>query len=248
MPYIYKITSPTNKIYVGQTVDLIRRKSNYKRLNCKSQKKLYNSLKKYGWENHTFDIIEECNLEILGSREKYWKLFYNSIKKGLNIRLDEEKGGNLDKSICDKISKAKKGKKHSKEHNLNKSKALTGKAKSQQHRENISKGLKGKIVSKKTREKMSLNVKGRKYSEESKEKMSKSKLGKTHPRNEEWQKNLSDSIKKPIIQLDLNGNFIKEWNSSKDAAVGLNFKYASPITQCCKNKQKSYKGYKFKYK
>ena len=45
---VYKITSLKNKIYVGQTVDLERRKNTYKALNVgvKGQPKLYNSLLK----------------------------------------------------------------------------------------------------------------------------------------------------------------------------------------------------------
>jgi len=49
--YIYKITSPSKKIYIGQTFYLSERKCNYKSLNCKKQKIIYNSLLKYGWGN-----------------------------------------------------------------------------------------------------------------------------------------------------------------------------------------------------
>jgi hypothetical protein len=47
---IYKMTSPTGKIYIGQTRDIINRKSRYKTLTCKNQSKLYRSLIKYGFE------------------------------------------------------------------------------------------------------------------------------------------------------------------------------------------------------
>jgi group I intron endonuclease len=62
---IYKITSPTNKIYIGQSVDIERRFKEYKRLNCKKQTKLYFSLKKHGVENHVFEILEECSQDNL---------------------------------------------------------------------------------------------------------------------------------------------------------------------------------------
>jgi hypothetical protein len=78
---IYKIISPTNKIYIGQSIDIEKRwDKNYKTLRCKSQIKLYNSLKKYGWENHIKEIIEECNEEQLLERETYWKLFYKVLE------------------------------------------------------------------------------------------------------------------------------------------------------------------------
>ena len=55
-PIIYKITSPSNKIYIGQTVNIIKRKSYYKKGDCKAQPKLYSSFKKYGWDNHLFEL------------------------------------------------------------------------------------------------------------------------------------------------------------------------------------------------
>ncbi|HEC36627.1 hypothetical protein LCGC14_1312370 [marine sediment metagenome] len=45
---IYKITSPTKKIYIGQSIDINRRKIIYKNILCKLQRKIYNSLKKHG--------------------------------------------------------------------------------------------------------------------------------------------------------------------------------------------------------
>lgn len=52
------------------------------------QHKLYNSLKKHGVENHTFEIIEECSIEDLNCRERYWQEFYDVLgDKGLNCEL-----------------------------------------------------------------------------------------------------------------------------------------------------------------
>ena len=54
---IYKITSPSNKIYIGQGIDIYIRWNEYKRLKCKRQPKLYASLKKHGVDNHKFEIV-----------------------------------------------------------------------------------------------------------------------------------------------------------------------------------------------
>lgn len=43
---IYKITSPSNKIYIGQTTNYITRCKNYRLLRCENQTKLYPSLLK----------------------------------------------------------------------------------------------------------------------------------------------------------------------------------------------------------
>jgi group I intron endonuclease len=71
---VYKITSPTNKIYIGQSINIKNRKNQYIKLDksCIGPK-LYNSLKKYGWENHVFEVIEECILEQLNEKEVFYK-------------------------------------------------------------------------------------------------------------------------------------------------------------------------------
>ena len=86
---IYKITSPSGKIYIGESKNIKNRWLDYKKLSCKSQTKLYNSFKKYDVSFHTFEIIEECKFEELKIRERYWQDFYNVINKniGLNLKL-----------------------------------------------------------------------------------------------------------------------------------------------------------------
>jgi len=85
---IYKITSPSNKVYVGQSINIKKRFNQYeKKQNVSEQKKLYNSFLKYGVENHLFEVIEECDIDLLNERERYWQDFYDVLKKGLNCRL-----------------------------------------------------------------------------------------------------------------------------------------------------------------
>lgn len=57
---IYKITSPSGKIYIGQSVDIENRFKTYLRYSCKSQPKLLASLKSYGSENHIYEILLIC--------------------------------------------------------------------------------------------------------------------------------------------------------------------------------------------
>lgn len=247
MGIVYKITNPKGKVYIGQSIQYQRRKSNYKGLNCKSQTKLYNSLKKYGYENHIFDIIEECPPDILGKREKHWKTHYNSIQEGLNIRYDEERGGKLCKSTCEKISKAKKGVKYSKESSLKKAISLKGIPKSQEHKENISKSKKG--ISNPTKGQPKPKGFGEKLSQnkERSKKISESHKGKPHPRTQEWNKNLGKSISKSIFMLNLKGDILKEFQSIKKAGEYLN-KPPSSIGEVCRGIRKTAYGYKFKFK
>lgn len=61
---IYKITSPTKKVYIGQSVNIERRFLVYKKLNCKKQPRLYDSFRKYGVDKHKFEILCECEADV----------------------------------------------------------------------------------------------------------------------------------------------------------------------------------------
>jgi len=102
---IYKIVSPSGKIYIGQSSNIENRKYYYEKLHCTKQIRLYNSIKKYGWDYHIFDIIEECSLEQLNEREIYWGLKYNVLSEnGLNLRLGDA-NGKCSQETKDKIGK-----------------------------------------------------------------------------------------------------------------------------------------------
>jgi len=82
---IYKITSPTDKIYVGESSNLNNRCKRYLNPNkIKGQKGIYNSILKYGSESHKIEILELCDEDILLERERYYQEFFNSIEEGLN--------------------------------------------------------------------------------------------------------------------------------------------------------------------
>jgi group I intron endonuclease len=94
---IYKITSPSGKIYIGQSIDFLGRKQHYKYMNSIGNI-ILNSIKKYGWENHIHDVIEECSIEQLNERETYWKQYYldqfkGNWKKVLFCSLHDQGGG-----------------------------------------------------------------------------------------------------------------------------------------------------------
>lgn len=111
---IYKIISPSGKIYIGQSVNIINREKYYKNpKNCINQTKLYRSILKYGWENHMFSVIEECCINFLNEKERYWQDFYNSINSGLNCKLTKtnDKSGQLSQETKEKIGLSNTGKK-----------------------------------------------------------------------------------------------------------------------------------------
>jgi group I intron endonuclease len=150
---IYKITNPSGKIYIGQTIDVIKRIKYYKRMCCKQQIKLYNSFNKHGWEQHIFEIVEECNINQLNEREIYWGSYFNTLgENGLNLRLGNAKGVMSDESK-QKISQSLMGKKvpsrYSKERNEKIQKANKGIKRSLEFCDKISKNKKGKSFKRK---------------------------------------------------------------------------------------------------
>ena len=88
---IYKITNQVNqKIYIGQSNNIERRFSQHKspyEQERYSEKPLYKAFAKYGIENFTFEIIEECSSELLDEKEKHWISTLHSLvhQNGYNI-------------------------------------------------------------------------------------------------------------------------------------------------------------------
>lgn len=159
---IYKITSPSGRVYIGQSVNIALRKKSYERLSCNEQSKLYNSLEKYGFSEHIFEVIEECNVEELNIRERYWQEYYNVMEEGLNCRLTgtEDKSGYL-----------------SEEHKQAISKKLAGIPRifSVEHRENLRKAAIRRGCTPPSRKELPGTMKGKKHSAESIDKMKKPK-------------------------------------------------------------------------
>jgi len=177
---IYKITSPNKKIYIGQSVDIERRRNKYKALNCNGQTRLYNSLVKHGWDKHDFEIIHECNREDLNRLEVYYIQNYNSFNTSHGLNLVSGGGGNrvLSNETRMKISQSMKGdqrnlgRKHTDEAKNKMSKSQTGNLSSL-----------GRKLSYETKKKLSdaakkqKHVFGYKHTEESKIKMSEAQKG-----------------------------------------------------------------------
>lgn len=163
---IYKITSPTNRVYIGQSINIPQRFTSYKNINQNiSHKRLKNSFFKHGVENHIFEIIEICLIDKLNERERYWQDFYNVLgKQGLNCRLTttNDKSGYLSENTKIKISKSHIGKKLSEETKIKIGLVFKGKKLSKEHIYKISLGNKGKTISNEQKELLS-NLRKQEY-------------------------------------------------------------------------------------
>jgi group I intron endonuclease len=112
---IYKITSPSGKIYIGQSIDIIKRWGYYKRMKCKSQVRLFHSFSKHGAISHNFEIVHECQRNELNELEcKYIKQFnsFDNIN-GLNLMDGGRKGTKVSDETKYKLRIANLGKKRS---------------------------------------------------------------------------------------------------------------------------------------
>lgn len=95
---IYKIQNKiNNKIYIGQSVDISRRDREHKNKSFDKNSSDYNSaigraIRKYGYENFSFETIEECSIEELNDKERYWISYYNSYENGYNLTLGGTEG------------------------------------------------------------------------------------------------------------------------------------------------------------
>lgn len=87
---IYKITNLINgKNYIGQSIHIEQRWLEHCRNSTKSL--ISQAIKKYGKENFSFQILEECNQNDLNKKESFYIQQYNSISpNGYNIVLEFE--------------------------------------------------------------------------------------------------------------------------------------------------------------
>lgn len=88
MTGIYKITNKlTNDCYIGLSVDIEKRWQRHKWAykQPKNNTHLYLAMRKYGIENFSFEVIEQCHKEELQDREIYWINYYDSYNHGYNM-------------------------------------------------------------------------------------------------------------------------------------------------------------------
>lgn len=234
---IYTITNiVNNKIYIGYTKNFYARKhSHFSALNHNRHYNyfLQKSYNKYGKDNFIFEVLVECDtIEILPSIENYWCNILNThnMKYGYNIAFTNPTGYNQ----------------YSKESRLKLSKALTGRKHTELSKQRMSESAKGRIFSEETLDKISKSMKGK----------NTGKRGKRDSKIIEQTKNTwilkyqngyKNLLQKPVLQYDLEGNFIKEWESSGIAAKTLNINKKA-IQQCCRKSLKTSAKFKWKYK
>jgi len=169
---IYKITSPSGRVYIGQSVNIENRWMHYRTPNNSlGQTRLNASFSKHGVTSHVFEVICECSIGELNALERSYQEQYDVLgPKGLNSRLVDEDGrsGYLTDDIKKKISDK-----------------LTGRKIPKEVIEKWMKNKKQYIRTDEIKDKARQKMKGRTFSEEHRKKLSEAKKGKPS-----WRKGL----------------------------------------------------------
>lgn len=227
-----------NKVYIGSTINFkIRKESHFSTLQRNKHSSMYlqNSFNKYGKKWFSFEIIEVCSKENLIEREQHYLDLYESYNElyGFNIRkiAESNRGIEFSKEWCNNISKSKKA--------LNLISPTKGIPRNDKDKLTISKALK---------EYFSKNIsanKGKKLVFKDKESW-KTKI-KNALKEIGFGAKVSENNSIPVIQLNLNGEFIKEFKSQKQASIETGVHVCS-INACVTKRYKKSKNFKWMYK
>lgn len=257
--------------YIGQSVNLYNRARGHKQMlnrGIHHNIKIQRVFNRYGMPE--IYLIELCGIEDLDFVEqKYLDIYFDGCNKCLNIlKIASSSIGHKmppkSKEYREAASKRMKGVKKSPEHVEKMRLVNTGKVISQQTKDKISKALKGRVFSDEHIKNMGISCKGRVFSETHRANIGKTKIGNSYTKGMKWSeeqkakmskiqkantvnidriKSFNIDRKKKINQLDMNGNFIRSFESITDAG---NHGYGrKEIGYCISGRHSQHKGFKW---
>lgn len=191
---IYKFTNKFNgQSYIGQSIHIEQRyKEHLNEIqNTRLQTKWYNAVRKYGIENFTFEILEECEPNQLNEREIYWISFYDSFNNGYNSTPGGQEKVFNPQNIYDLWDQGFSSIEISKKLGIGTTSVYNNLIVYKNYSKHEAKKRGGQLAAK------------------------------------------NNNIDTKIYQYDLNGNFIKEWNSCKEVTNQLG--YNAALLGKCKN-------------
>lgn len=261
---VYMHTTPSGKRYIGITAQTVEKRwQNGFGYAYGENDYFFNAIKKYGWDNIKHEILftgltksdaEEKEIELIAK--------YNTTSRDCGYNL--ETGG----YACPKHTD------ESKRRMSKMQKEIWDK--SPERKVKLAEYRRGKSLSEETKEKLRQANLGKKQSTETIEKRTEKLRGMKKPKTSEalkaaWasgrmkgftgkhasekqkeaaRKNaviMQNSCKIPIVQVDVNGSVIAEYDSAADAMRILNLPHAM-ISDVCKGKRKSTYGLFFRYR
>ncbi len=219
---IYCIENIINhKKYIGQSVDIYNRWRNHKNEllhNCHDNDYLQKSFNKYGLDNFSFYIIEECFPQNLDEREIYYINYYHTLDDNYGYNL---KAGGQDGTISEygKIKKSNSLKNTYQNTNL----------KEIRRQDALKQWSNPEIKAKHCGENNGMY--GRTHSYEAKEKISKSQKGRVSPKRNTT----------PVLCVELN----KIYSCAAEAMKQLNI--TTKILEVCKGNRATAGGYHWQF-
>lgn len=157
---IYMWTSPCGKSYIGQSVNLNRRKKTFINFSKYRHGKIYYARKKYCKESDwVYKVLEYCDVDKLDEREQYYIELYDTMNNGYN----SDTGGHLNRKLSNEARQKFSGsgnpfygKHHTEEQKRKLSEAmkgennpLYGKHLTEEHKSKLSEAMKGRYVGEK---------------------------------------------------------------------------------------------------
>jgi hypothetical protein len=237
MAYVYRhIRLDKNEpFYIG-----IGNDSNYRRAKSKDNRnKDWHTVV----DNCQFDIeilVDNIDYEFAKKKEKEFVRLYGRLDLGTGILVNRTDGGqgnvNWSEENRKKLGERQRGKKASEETRRRLSESHKGYKPTPQALENMRLAQKGKVISRETREKMASKLRGRKLPDWQRKILSEAAMGK----RVEW-------CHRPITQLSVDGDVIKEFESMAAASRELKIQRAN-IHKVVSGERMVAGGFHFKYK
>lgn len=193
-----------NKMYIGQSIHSLSWRING-HLQCVKRglkRKLYNAIRKYGWDNFEYGVICNCeSLEELNQKETEYIIKFDTYKHGYNMGL----GGDNNVMFSEETKQ--------KHNSVMKTNEVRSKIS-----ESMKKLRQEKGFSEETRNKISEKLKGNKHFEgkhhnpESLKKIIQAKYKKVHCKNDNLDM-IFNNVKEACLWWQQNGNSLKHWRS-----------------------------------
>ena len=225
MGYIYMLTSPSGKAYIGQTILPIEvrfQKHQQTRSKCRA---IYNAIQYHGWDNFEknwyecpdddLNDHEELMIEVLGTLSPGG---YNLIEGGGN-------NGKRSEETKQKMSEAQRGEKS----------YMFGIPKSDETKQKMSESRQGEKN----------HRYGKPMSIETKQKQSEAKRGENHPMFGKTGDKQHNS--KRVYQYALDGTYIRSFGSTGEAGRHLEKDNGSSIAACARGDPKRKTAYNYKW-
>mgnify|MGYP001810153903 CR=1 FL=1 len=247
MGFVYKLTFPSEKSYIGQTIRPIHerlKEHQYASSNCVA---VCNAIKKYGWEKVEKEWYEVPDEDLNFYEEMLVALLGTLAPGGYNLVEGGGSTGKMSEETKQKMREAKTGEKNPMYGKTGKKAYWYGKEHTEETKQKMKEAqtgeknpMYGKEHTEETKQKMKEaqtgeknHMFGKEHTEESKQKMKEAKSGEKNPTS------------KKVYQYTLDGTYVDEFASSGEAARALEKTDGTLISKCARDKCESAYGFKW---